>query len=85
MDHYELSNICGGCGVLAVLRAAKQFDVPSSSFVSRVADLEKSLGCEPIERTTRNVQLTRDRAWTISRKYKDILQQLEQSKRVRRS
>lgn len=65
-------------------KAAKQFDVPSSSLSRRVADLEKSLGASLLKRTTRSVQLTE-----IGRDYfaqvQDILQQLEQSNESVRS
>lgn len=65
-------------------KAAKQFDVPSSSLSRRVADLEKSLGASLLKRTTRSVQLTE-----IGRDYfaqiQDILLQLERSNESVRS
>lgn len=65
-------------------KAAKQFDVPSSSLSRRVADLEKSLGASLFKRTTRSVRLTE-----IGRDYfaqiQDILQQLERSNESVRS
>lgn len=65
-------------------KAAKQFDVPSSSLSRRVADLEKSLGASLLKRTTRSVQLT-EIGRTYFSQVQDILQQLEQSNESVRS
>ena len=65
-------------------KAAKQFDVPSSSLSRRVADLEKSLGASLLKRTTRSVQLT-EIGRTYFSQVQDILLQLEQSNESVRS
>ena len=39
-------------------RAAKAFDVPTSSLSRRIADLEKTLGANLLKRSTRVVQVT---------------------------
>lgn len=65
-------------------KAAKQFDVPSSSLSRRVADLKKSLGASLLKRTTRSVQLT-EIGRTYFSQVQDILLQLEQSNESVRS
>ncbi|MDQ2045785.1 LysR substrate-binding domain-containing protein [Pseudoalteromonas sp. 20-92] len=65
-------------------KAAKVFNVPSSSLSRRVADLEKSLGATLLKRSTRIVKLT-EVGQIYYNDMQQILNQLEQSNETVRS
>ena len=59
-------------------KAAESFSVPASSLSRRIADLEKSLGANPLKRTTRVVQVT-EIGRTYYEQVQDVLAQLASS------